>query len=223
MNNLNFKIDGIYDEGALKSVMDQGVRRVSFDLRPKSFNFIQIYRIQEILKSVGDLPKDFKVYLHFQDESEFSIKYIVDEIAKTIGNHSQIRVYLSDQKDITYYQNLKHEFSWELTTLDNLKQISLTKGFREVILPFELVEFYHGRNQAFEFLNRLMTMKKDQFELCLKIPWDFDKIESIFDFYQFDSYLLSVNSKIENSFRNFNHKAMSGLLDTISNQLTFDP
>ena len=80
----NIKVNGIYDVVTMKYFLEQGIFNVSFDLRPKSLNFIQTYLIASLLEQT----EMSRCYLHFCDEKKFVIDKILEDLSSVIGRHS---------------------------------------------------------------------------------------------------------------------------------------
>ena len=75
----SYRIEGIYSEGLLQKTTEKRILEFSFDLRPTSPTFIQLYRLIEILENTSLSGKE-KVYLRFHYEKDF----IISEFLKNI-------------------------------------------------------------------------------------------------------------------------------------------
>ena len=61
------RVTGLYDQRTIQLLKENKIYSLGFDLRPKSLNFIQSYRLIELLKEV----QLGEVYLHFENEKDF--------------------------------------------------------------------------------------------------------------------------------------------------------
>lgn len=202
------RISGIYDKKCFAWAKSNGFTQFQFSLIPTSLNFVQFYKIQEIL---GEGASGNFSFL-FQNESEGSINYFLQQIAGVLKKE-QAQLAFADQKEKSYYNQFSYAFSIEIDNLEGLKKLVDSEFLNEVILPYSSLEFLHGRGEVQDFLKSIFQYKqKHDFSVGIKLPWDFDKISSIFDFYSFDFFQLAINSNVEESYRNFSEfKANRGL------------
>ena len=100
----NLKISGIYNLETVRLLQEQGIYNISFDLRPRSFNFIPMANLLEIIKHMSDFTT---ITLHFANEKDYVINKIISEI-KDMGRNCSLE--FSDQKSLDYYESFKLPF-----------------------------------------------------------------------------------------------------------------
>jgi hypothetical protein len=88
----------------VRLLQEQGIYNISFDLRPRSFNFIPMANLLEIIKHMSDFTT---ITLHFANEKDYVINKIISEI-KDMGRNCSLE--FSDQKSLDYYESFKLPF-----------------------------------------------------------------------------------------------------------------
>lgn len=216
----NWRIGGVYDESILEWANQNSFTQLQFDLVPTSLSFVQLYRIQEIMEKLPDMTS-CDVYLNFQNEKQGSIEYILNEVKKSSPSYEKnLKLLFTDILEKSFYEKFNIPFSVDVDSLEFAKKVVKTELNKELLISFTTLEFLHGRNQDQDFLKEIFKLKQEfEFDVYIKLPWEFDKISSIFDFYHFDGYLLNVNTYVENSYRQFNAKKASEYLESIKFQL----
>ena len=66
-----FRVEGIYDKRTLQRLQDLNLKDLSFDFRPRSFNFLQQHTFMEIVENIST---EDRLYLHFENEAETDAK-----------------------------------------------------------------------------------------------------------------------------------------------------
>jgi len=94
----NLKISGVYNLETVRLLQEQGIYNISFDLRPRSFNFIPLSNLLEIIKHISELST---ISLHFSNEKD----YVIDEILQEInGLGKNCFLEFSDHNSLDYYE-----------------------------------------------------------------------------------------------------------------------
>ena len=84
---MNLKVSGLYNHRIIKQLNELGINSFEFDFRPRSFNFIQKYVLEEIIKEIN---LGEKIFLHFANEVDFIIndKELAIEVKGSARVHS---------------------------------------------------------------------------------------------------------------------------------------
>jgi hypothetical protein len=133
MENTNLRIEGIYDSRTFQFLRAQGVGHFSFDLRPRSSNFIQIQKVVEMLEhalplgidgSQQNMQAPCSFYLHFENEKDFVVHHILNEIQNVVGKAAMENLYLefSDTEGAQYYSQFQRPFFWHYNERANFFQ-----------------------------------------------------------------------------------------------------
>ena len=201
------KINGIYDKRTLNSLDLLNVGDVGFDFRPTSMNFLQQHVALELLKDFQAETRQFT--LHYQNEPDFIIQKMVDDIKELEGFSHQHKVSLefSDIKDHRFYDQFETPFYWHFDYKSSLKDILNSKFIKGIIIPFHILEEAHKTNTLYKLVKNFHSQAFDKInngnlELGLSLEWDSDIFPSIVEFFDFDLLSLSVNNKVEVCYRN---------------------
>ena len=192
-----FRIEGIYDLKTLHLLEASKIREFTFDFRPKSFNFIQIYLFKELLNS-GVLFKN--IYLQFSNEKEF----IIDEIVKEIPQELKDRAYLDIIGDYDF-SKLPLSFYWNFDLERDWRSILKERNLKGLIFPYELLARLNDQNRFIDFIKlfyeQINLAGRNDLDIYLAIDWDSDIFPSLLDMMNFNGLSMPVNSKIEVAYR----------------------
>ena len=213
---VTWRFSGIYDVRTLKHLRDNKVSHFIFDLRPTSFNFIQEYRLTEILES---LPMG-TVYLLFNNEKDFVIERIFKECRKVFSGpivlefDGVFNASAVDSLGVPFYQHLI-EASLDTPGLCHRQCSGHVFDFQllhEIFNSQHLITFV--KDYYSKFSQQSLGLKQD-----LRVDWDSDLFPSLFDYFDFDSMTLTINSKVELCYRNVDLNRVSNQLRLLSQNL----
>ena len=202
MSESSFRILGIYNEKTFQLSENLGVHQMGFDFRPKSFNFFQGHCLIELLNRKN--RPHYKYFLHYAHERDFVIhKMLADIDEYTDVPRDQLTLVFSDNQGLDFYEQFNLPFAWHFESLKSLKGPLESPLFTEISLSYSEIEFLHGQGHAILLLNEIKQLCSvhSHLTLSLRLPWELDMAASIFDFFHFDHYLLSISSQVEKSYR----------------------
>lgn len=217
----SLRVDGIYNLETYNKLREIGVNEYSFDFRPRSLNFLQQYRFMELLDSSDGLGR---FYLHYAYEPDFVIQKMLDDLAKAFPEiYSQIILVFSDTQELSFYEKFQVNYAVEYQSEEQINKLIKSNFLKEIIVDYSDLEIHHGQGKGMHFLQNIFKLKKQRndLSLSLRLKWDFDRIDSIFDFFQFDHYVVSINQQIESQYRQVDLQKLQRHIDTIAQQLTF--
>ena len=204
------EINGIYNIDTIKVLEDIGVRKFSFDCRPRNFNFIQLHAIKEIAKEIS---KDSSLGLLFEDEQIIGIKRIVEEVKEVYTKDLDLYFYGANDSD--YYKDIPYDFYWNFESTYNFNHFYENHHFKGFIVNYNDVAPLADISKQLDFLKSLGKDKK----IKIQLDWNSEIQESLFDFYEFDSIVLEVNNLVESSFRNIDLLKFRDHLQKLTKQL----
>ena len=220
MGEPKLRILGIYDEGTFQLSEDLGVRELGFDFCPRSANFFQGYRFIKLLNAKNSFHYQYS--LHYTHESELATHKMLTDIAQqTDVQRKQLSLAFSDNRGKNFYQQFGLPFAWYFENLKSLEELLDGPLFKEIILSYSELEFLHGQGNAFLLLKEIKERcaERPDITLSLRIPWALDILTSIFDFFHFDHYLLSISPHIEKSYRLVDGEKLTKSVHEIRGQL----
>ena len=210
------RLEGVFDDAIINFMKEKGIDEHTFDFRPKSFNFIQKYRFEEIMSKFY-IPSN-RYYLHFCNEKDHVINRIVDDFLSlpTISTRIENNIFLefSDNQTAAWYDHYDLPFYWHYHSCENITDILNAQNLQGIVLNFDFLDNYC----PYEYLDQFAaifyrqmqtTGLKDKLQLVFSIDWDSNIPPSMEEYFDFDIISLPINSKIENSYRQINFDLLS--------------
>jgi hypothetical protein len=186
------EVNGVYNIDTIKVLQEIGVKKISFDCRPKSFNFIQLHAIKTLLTQINS---DMKIGLLFDNEQIIGVQRILDDIKKDYSKEIDLYFYGINPKD--YFNSIPATFSWEYLSTYNFNHLYDNPKFNGFIVSYNDVAPIEDISKQLDFLKSLSKERP----LKISLDWDSEIQETLFDFCKFDSIILEINNKVETSFR----------------------
>ena len=205
--SISIKIDGIYDEQTLLSCVEEGVSHFGFDFRPKSFNFLQQHVFMEMLKKF-DRP-DFYFHLHFDSESDFVVKKFCDDILKIKNFSDKYILNFEELNSVDFFSQFSFPFIVKYRPGLDYSDFFENKYFKGFTFDYFELEENYLQNLNSQYANKLLTnifqkISDRNLLSILKVDWDTHFHTGLFEFLSFSHISLSINQKMEISYRNPN-------------------
>lgn len=215
----SIRIEGIYDLETIHHLQElpSPVENFVFDLRPKSFNFLQHYRLMDIMEHSHTTPAEeaphHRYFLHFCQESESVIQKFLLDIKGTYGDgKSSIFLEFSDGLSLDFYQHFQHPFYWHYRpeTADGLglQELLATPLLKGLIFPYSFLQSLHEQGTLDDFAEHFHTLATatthDDKELVLALNWESDVFPSLFDLFDFSMLSLPIDEKVQWGYRRVN-------------------
>lgn len=205
------KVTGIYDQTSLNLLQEEGIKLFGFDFRARSFNFLQQYAFFELLNT--SYQSNFKFDLIFQNEKDFIIQKMVDdlkekllELGRTKESLSHFNLHFTDVKGVEFYDSFKTPFIWEFHPMEDLVKLAHSSYLKGIVLPYDYLLDLHQKGEfhtfVADFLKKLSKAGiRKGISLGLKLNWSADPFPSLTQFLVFDYWQVSINSTLETSYR----------------------
>lgn len=204
-------LKGITDEHGLKFANESKITTLGFDLRPTSFQFIQEYRLIELL---SEYFNDQCTYvLHFDEEKEFVIERFLSDIKKDLEQALEredilrfFQLEFSDRQRSTFYESFERPYFWHIRDDVVLADHLSNSHLQGLILSFAAVEKMQLTGQLDEFYqNVLLEMSRlapvDRPQIVIDCDWDSNLFPSLLETLTPHFLSLSLNEKVEKSYR----------------------
>jgi len=212
---LKVKISGIYNTETIDYLQSRTVNSYVFDLRPRSFNFIQEYKLVEIISS--KFYTNNYIFLRFENEKNFVIEKIINNF-----KFNNVLLEFSGSEDLEFVEQFKKKFVYHFSDFDKLEKIILSKYLDSIELDYkELVYFYENNKLekfVIEFFKMINRRDKDlpKIKINIKKDWEDEIYEGINQYFSFDHYTFTINNFVESSFRNIDLKKVGGYIEYFS-------
>ena len=200
---MHYRIDGIYDKKTLTHFQNWGVNSYSFDFRPRSFNFIQQYVFNNIVKT--SIRNRDNVFLHFCNEKDYIIEKIVKDTPLVKGKYSQLSLEFSDSLDVSFYEKFQVPFLWHYRSGRDLNEFLKSPFFIGLIIDINIITNIYETGQLREFSldlgSEISLNQKNGVYLILKQEWTSQILPSYLELFDFEFFSLPINSMIETGYR----------------------
>lgn len=209
--NCSHRISGIYDYRTIQFLQELKINHFSFDLRPRSLNFIQEYRLIEILEKM----QLGNIYLRFENEQSYIIERIYNNCLKAFGG--RVLLELSGNIDIGFIKENKFPFLFVVNEKD-LELIPVDELCVGHTFSYEFLQMMHLRGEFVAWVSayyRKFNASSLNNIQILDIDWDSDIFPSLYEYFDFDLRNLPINGKIEVCYRNVDLNKISTNLKTI--------
>lgn len=203
-------LKGITKAQTIEETQDLQLSGYSFDLRPKSFNFTQLKNIKEILERFPD----HQYTLLFENEKEFMVHDLFELIQKE--NNYLLTPEFTGLSVLNQVEQVGKEYFWHYHSQETFKHLLDHKLLKKIIFLHKDLEVFQANGELFGFLNLFQDLKQNGILFEVQIDWDTDLIESMFEYFSFDSLAYEINNKVEVSYQNPDHVAiLSQLVQTL--------
>ena len=218
------RVEGIYNSETLKSLRDEGLSHFLFDFRPRSFNFIQIYVLEEIMKQHFNYSDNY--ILLFKDEPEFVVNKILDDIEKSVTENNpqalgidNIKLEFWDQKDTEYYDSFEKGYTVLFDPRLDVKSLLSSRYFEGFVFSSAWLKSLHEKNSFIpvmtEFLKVYYADKNNRKKLCLKIDDVEDLFPSLSEYLDSDLKSFSIDQNLEVSYRHVDYPRLKQFLSYV--------
>ncbi|MFG1590945.1 hypothetical protein [Halobacteriovorax sp. CON-3] len=209
---MRFVLEGIYDKRGFKFANEMAKGAYGFDFRPRSFNFIQGYVVEELLRE-SLLKLEDIVELHFENDSPIVIDSVIEQVSKI---HPNIRVNYG-QSGLHTKEELERAgrpFSiiFDITDSQVYEKIQ-SHLCQSVVFSYEDIHRMSDQGQlnAFivNFYTKVMATKNEKFELGVKLNWNSNLSIGIIEQLDPDYLKYEISSQVERCYRNIDVPKLS--------------
>jgi hypothetical protein len=206
---VKLRVSGIYNPDIIQYLRQYNISHFSYDFRPTSFNFTQAYRVKEMLETAGS-PLD-TISIQFADEKDF----VISEILKDIKSSSKGEVLLefSGKHPLDFFEQFETPYIWHFNELVNIDNLSELKYLSKISFDHIFLERLMQFGDLFDFLGKMTTLLKENQSLEIHLDWDTSVMETLIDFFNFDSLCFEINNKVETSYRTPDLKLFSAHIE----------
>lgn len=216
---MEIKINGVYSYDLMLFLKSMGIKNFGFDLRPKSFNFIQLHVIKDIIQKCDTGNETYSFM--FSNEKDFVINELIKSIeSDTLLTRDRVLLEFTDVHDINDCESFNLNYIWHFSESSNYRKLSSTQFLRVLSIDQKILEQYQNSGQVYEFIKEINNLRGENTLLDLRVNWDESIIESINDFYLPNLITLEISQLVESSYRNPNQSILQDHLNVIKHQLT---
>ncbi|MEC7274832.1 MAG: hypothetical protein VXV96_00800 [Bdellovibrionota bacterium] len=212
--SLKLALSGIYDQRTVSFLAEKNIDFLCFDLRPRSLNFIQEYRLLEMAQAmVGGV-----LVLQFSQEKDFIIHRLIKSVREVFSG--EILLYFcADEADefcnsfgVGYLKKISGNGPMPLPQ-------SYLKG---VVFSHHYLDYLGDNGVLQQFAARYyQTFSQQSIDLyqILEGDWDSNYRPSLCDLFDLDYLMLPINQKVEVCFRNVDLNGLEASLRSVPKTL----
>lgn len=150
MKRTSLRLEGPILPGTIHAAYQEGITHYLLDFRPRSLNFIQLYKVQEILQQFKNHFVSF--YLLFENEKDFVIGKILEDLVPLVANCELYLEFWGDE-DALFAAQFSRAYIKRIGIKDRSEaflQDSLCRGFyfnshEEVMRWMRQKSFFNGQ------------------------------------------------------------------------------
>lgn len=214
MSDASIKISGIYDKRTFLALREIGMSYFEFDFRPRSFNFIQKYVLEEILKT--QIIGSEKIFLHFANEADF----IVRDIASLFDDQlMKPHLVFSDDLEASYYDQFQLPYFWHYRADKKIKDIVASEYNKGIIFDLEFLDDLYKKQTLTSFVSNFLSLKSAiNKEIIIKLDWGQVLPRLIEELLGPSLIEMSINTNVEVCYRNVDTKKVLNSINFLKNQ-----
>jgi hypothetical protein len=206
-------LKGITDAVTFNHANSFGIESFSFDLRPRSFNFIQEYMIVEILRLN---PTSSRCSLLFADEKDFMVQELCTRVEEQTGLNCLPE--FAGVESISDLEKLKRPYLWHYHTQGKIKDIYQADYLDSIILNQDILKTYDDAGELIGFFNLLN--EKEGLKVEILVDWDSPIPMSLLEMFPIECLSFEVNNKVEISYRNIDFDMMKLHLKEVTSMIS---
>lgn len=213
------RLGGVYQSSIIRHLNTCGLNHFTFDLRPRSLNFTQIYKIKEMISENNSSLNHF--YIHFENEKDFMINGSLEDIIKAQGQ-AALNLEFSGTDDLSFYEQFQTPYVWHFNENISVDSITNTKYLRKISFDQLFVERLLQFGRLYELFGDLIEKigsKNIDFEISA--GWDSAIMETLIDFYPINTLRFEINNQVEKSYRQIDLHLVQGHIEHTKRTLNF--
>ncbi len=200
---MDLLVQGVYDIQTLKTLQQQNISGLAYDLRGKSLNLIPFH----VLKTIIPLFKTHKNYLIFENDKIQTVHSFLSLLGE---DKHKFELQFRDNLGIDYYSQVHHAFGWFFSGEGDWRNILKLPMLKTLILPADLQSNYQNQPELWDLVhqrhleviihvNSFAELEKFPLEKNLHLSIDLGK-EMEISFRQIDQVRLSNLSLWKSSY-----------------------
>lgn len=209
---MKLKVSGLYNHRIIKQLNELGIASYEFDFRPRSFNFIQKYVLEEIIKEIN---LSERLFLHFANEPDFMIQ---DTLSVFKDSEHQVSLMFSDDQDVSFYEQFDTPFFWHYRPEALSKNILKSRNLAGVVFDIEFLNDVLNKGNLLNFYSNFLQMTRGRdLSIVINIDWDGAVSSEILELFSPDFLDVAIGPKVEICYRNVDSKKIENSIKFLKN------
>lgn len=195
---MNFILKGVCQDSTIKKLEGSSlVSDIGFDFRPKSFNFVQSYKVQELVKQCSEI-KSFS--LIFEDEKDFVVTEKFKEVSNVLIEDQSLYLEFAGTQMLESFEKLQIPYFWHYQDQEKISNIKNTSFLKKIIFRHSDLEYLNSKGELFGFF-QLFSDHFDRIQFEIQIDWNTELILSILEFINIPIFSIEITNIVEKSYQ----------------------
>lgn len=217
--NASLILGGLYDPNISKKYLANKDMALGFDFRPKSFNFFQQYKFNDLLLDL--VASGRPILMKFSNEKQYLIQKFIADIEKKVGAIPS-NIYLEISGEIECEAN-NYNLSLPIIYHLSLKDPSIPNYLRPSLRGVIIDDFYELMQNEEELLQCIKRLHQlypwlASINLGLKVDWPSDLSYSWLQTLGIKFLYVEINHHVEDGYRQVNLKKLNSGLEYFLNK-----
>ncbi|MEX0799477.1 MAG: hypothetical protein WD025_08525 [Bacteriovoracaceae bacterium] len=218
---MNVKVRGVYDLDLFRYLRKAGINHFAFDLRPASFNFVQMRKIIEMLQNEREGKETFSFM--FASEKDFVIEQLMVHVRRNaLLDEKNCYLEFTDSENLAECEKFGLPYIWHFKDSFNYRKIRNSKSLSGVSFSYEYLESLRESNQLYPFIKEFINIKREDQWIDLRLDWSDHLSESVTDFMPAQVFSYEINQKVEESYRRVDMNLVGSHLEHAKRILNLD-
>jgi hypothetical protein len=191
------RIIGVYDPETINHLISCNIKDITFDLRPMSFNFTQLYKIAEMTQMYKD---KLSASIIVSTETATTVKAILEQLRELSGEQDWI-VHFSGEEDQQVLTDVAEPFYWTFQEGVNYRPLIKNPLCKRIIFSYEVMAKLQATNEIYPIMQDVMSQKYDDCKIEFLGEWDKSLPNSTLDFFKIKYLSYQIDGSVEKSYR----------------------
>lgn len=174
-----------------------GIKEISFDLRPMSFNFIQAAMIAQIINENGD---ENNYSLIFANDTDKMINGLIEQIENQC-EYSDWKIHYKGDESFEFIDSIQRPYFWDFARDKNYRPFLKDPKCRRIVFDSELLTELMQSNEIYPIMEEFKSLKHDDLIIEICNDWDNSLPISIMEFFEINHVNFNISDKVETSYR----------------------
>lgn len=195
---MKFLLKGLTKSSSIISTKPLNLRQYSFDLRPRSFNFVQARKIKEMITHNSDIHN---FTLIFENEKDFVVVEVLKDLRSVLFDTQNVMPEFFGITPLEELEKFNEEYIWHYHDKEKIRDIAFAKNLKRIVFHHEDLAYLNSRGELHGFFN-LFSDYFERIEIEIQLDWNAEIITSILEFFPISYISFEITNLVELSYQN---------------------
>jgi hypothetical protein len=212
---MKFILKGVCNSSTILQTQSSNLAQIGFDLRPKSFNFTQGYKIKEMIEGI---PPNQSISLMYEDEKDFLVKEVSKDIRTSLVDGQELFLEFTGRTPLAELEKLNLDYIWHYQDQERIRNIADTNHLKRIVFRHSDLEYLNSRGELHGFFN-LFSDYFDKIMIEIQVDWNSEIIYSIFEHFNIPIISVEITNLIEVGYQNPNCDLINTFIKSIETNI----